>query len=132
MHCVRWLSICVCVPFTSLGAAVAASGDSALKICAQNMHFEAGGAFTGEVSAPMLRALFATHVILGHSERRTLLGETDELGFNASRDRVHVHDLHATILHQLGLDHERLTHRFQGRDFRLTDVHGNVVRSLLA
>jgi len=59
-------------------------------------------------------------------------GESDELGFNATRDVVHVHDLHATILHLLGFDHTRLTHRFQGRDFRLTDVHGRVVEGLLA
>lgn len=60
------------------------------------------------------------------------LGETDELGFNVTKDRVHVHDLHATILHLLGFDHERLTWRFQGRDFRLTDVHGQIVNKLLA
>ena len=60
------------------------------------------------------------------------LGETDDLGFNAVEDRVHVHDLHATILHLLGFDHTRLTYRFQGRDFRLTDVHGEVVHKLLA
>jgi uncharacterized protein (DUF1501 family) len=60
------------------------------------------------------------------------LGGTDELGFAPAEDRVHVHDLQATILHQLGLDHKRLTYRFQGRDFRLTDVHGNVVQKLLA
>ena len=59
------------------------------------------------------------------------LGETDDLGFNVVRDRVHVHDLHATILHLLGFDHKRLTYRSQGRDFRLTDVHGNVVEQLL-
>jgi hypothetical protein len=59
-------------------------------------------------------------------------GETDELGFNMARDQVHVHDLNATILHMLGFDHTRLTYRFQGRDFRLTDVHGEVVRGLLA
>ncbi|MBI1789162.1 MAG: DUF1501 domain-containing protein [Acidobacteria bacterium] len=59
------------------------------------------------------------------------LGETDELGFNVVKDQVHVHDLHATLLHLLGFDHTRLTHRFQGRDFRLTDVHGNVVKELL-
>jgi Protein of unknown function (DUF1501) len=59
------------------------------------------------------------------------LGETDEIGFNVVRDPVHVHDLHATILHQLGFDHERLTYRFQGRDFRLTDVHGALVDKLL-
>jgi Protein of unknown function (DUF1501) len=58
-------------------------------------------------------------------------GETDELGFSVVADKVHVHDLQATILHLLGLDHERLTYRFQGRDFRLTDVHGHVVRDLL-
>jgi uncharacterized protein (DUF1501 family) len=59
------------------------------------------------------------------------IGRTDELGFNAVEDRVHVHDLHATILHLLGFDHEKLTYRFQGRDFRLTDVHGLVVDKLL-
>jgi hypothetical protein len=60
------------------------------------------------------------------------LGETDELGFNPISDRAHVHDIHATILHLLGLDHTKLTFRFQGRDFRLTDVHGNVLTKLLA
>src|SRR5438876_8632354 len=60
------------------------------------------------------------------------LGESDEFGFNVTKDRVHVHDLNATILHLLGFDHTKLTYRFQGRDFRLTDVHGNVVRKLLA
>jgi hypothetical protein len=58
-------------------------------------------------------------------------GETDELGFNTAKDKVHVHDLHATILHQLGFDHTKLTYRFQGRDFRLTDVAGEVVKPLL-
>lgn len=61
-----------------------------------------------------------------------VLGQSDEFGFNAVEDRVHVHDLHATILHQLGFDHTKLTYRFQGRDFRLTDVHGEVVHKLLA
>jgi hypothetical protein len=60
------------------------------------------------------------------------LGQSDELGFNASEDRVHVHDLHATLLHLLGFDHTKLTYRFQGRDFRLTDVHGKLVEKLLA
>jgi len=60
------------------------------------------------------------------------IGESDDLGFNVTRDRVHVHDLHATILHLLGFDHTRLTFRFQGRDFRLTDVSGSIVESLLA
>ena len=59
-------------------------------------------------------------------------GESDELGFSVARDKVHVHDLQATILHLLGLDHEKLTYRFQGRDYRLTDVHGKVVREILA
>jgi uncharacterized protein (DUF1501 family) len=60
------------------------------------------------------------------------MGETDELGFHVTRDAVHVHDLHATILHLLGFDHEKLTFRFQGRDFRLTDVQGEVVQQILA
>jgi uncharacterized protein (DUF1501 family) len=59
-------------------------------------------------------------------------GETDEFGFNVAEDPAHVHDLHATILHLLGFDHTKLTYRFQGRDFRLTDVHGNVIEKLLA
>ncbi|MEK6249512.1 MAG: DUF1501 domain-containing protein [Planctomycetales bacterium] len=59
-------------------------------------------------------------------------GETDEFGFNIVQDPVHVHDLHATLLHLLGFDHTQLTHRFQGRDFRLTDVHGNLVKGILA
>jgi triosephosphate isomerase len=73
------VDIVVCPPFTALESVAAAIDGSLLKLGAQNMHFEASGAFTGEVSAPMIRALFATHVILGHSERRTLFGETDEL-----------------------------------------------------
>ena len=60
------------------------------------------------------------------------LGSTDDLGFNAAEDRVHVHDLHATLLHLLGFDHTKLTYKFQGRDFRLTDVHGRLVEKLLA
>ena len=59
-------------------------------------------------------------------------GETDDYGYNIVRDPVHIHDLNATLLHCLGIDHERLTYRFQGRDFRLTDVHGKVVREILA
>ena len=60
------------------------------------------------------------------------LGATDELGFHIVDKPIHVHDLQATILHLLGLDHERLTYHQAGRDFRLTDVHGNVVREILA
>ena len=58
-------------------------------------------------------------------------GATDDLGWEAVENPVHVHDLHATILHLLGLDHERLTYRYAGRDFRLTDVSGTVVRSII-
>jgi hypothetical protein len=60
------------------------------------------------------------------------IGATDEFGFKAVEKPVHVHDLHATILHLLGFDHEKLTYRYAGRDFRLTDVHGQVVREVLA
>ncbi len=59
-------------------------------------------------------------------------GETDELGFQVVKDKVHVHDLHATLLHLLGFDHTKLTYRFQGRDFRLTDVFGEVKKGLIA
>jgi uncharacterized protein (DUF1501 family) len=59
-------------------------------------------------------------------------GATDEFGFHAVEDRVHVHDLHATVLHLMGLDHKKLTYRYSGRDFRLTDVHGQVVKGILA
>ena len=59
-------------------------------------------------------------------------GQTDELGARADVDKVHIHDLHATLLHLLGMDHERLTYRYAGRDFRLTDVHGNVVKQIIA
>ena len=59
-------------------------------------------------------------------------GATDEYGWHAVDDRVHVHDLHATILHLMGIDHTRLTYRYSGRDYRLTDVHGRVVDEILA
>ncbi|MBK5293963.1 MAG: DUF1501 domain-containing protein, partial [Acidobacteriia bacterium] len=59
-------------------------------------------------------------------------GATDEFGFAATEKKVHVHDLHATLLHLLGFDHEKFTYRYAGRDFRLTDVHGQVVGGLLA
>jgi len=62
----------------------------------------------------------------------TAYGETDEYVHRAIADKVHVHDLHATVLHLLGLNHERLTYRYSGRDFRLTDVHGEVVKQILA
>ena len=59
-------------------------------------------------------------------------GETDDYGYYAVKDKVHLHDLHATMLHLLGFDHTKLTYRYAGRDFRLTDVHGEVVKGLLA
>ena len=59
-------------------------------------------------------------------------GTTDDFGFKAAENPVHVHDVHATMLHQLGIDHTKLTYRYSGRDFRLTDVAGNVVKDLLA
>ena len=59
-------------------------------------------------------------------------GATDDYGYYSIEKKVHFHDLHATILHLLGLDHERLTYRYAGRDFRLTDVHGEVVSGILA
>ena len=59
-------------------------------------------------------------------------GESDEYGINVAKNPVHVHDFHATILHLMGLDHERLTYRHSGRDYRLTDVAGKVVRDVLA
>src|SRR6267143_1254163 len=68
----------------------------------------------------------------GGVKRGITIGESDEFGFNATQDKVHVHDLHATILHLLGFDHTKLTYRFQGRDFRLTDVEGEIVEKLLA
>jgi len=59
-------------------------------------------------------------------------GRTDDYGFQAVENKMHVHDMHATILHLLGLDHERLTYRYAGRDFRLTDVEGRVAKEILA
>ena len=60
------------------------------------------------------------------------VGASDELGYYSIEDKIHVHDLQATLLHQLGLDHLKLTYRFQGREFRLTDVAGKVVKKLLS
>ena len=68
----------------------------------------------------------------GGVKRGITIGATDELGFHITESPVHVHDLQATILHLLGLDHKRLTFNYQGREFRLTDVHGELIRSVLA
>ncbi|MST01313.1 MAG: DUF1501 domain-containing protein [Pedosphaera sp.] len=89
----------------------------------------AGGAVLGRDHYP---DCFCTVLIGGGVKGGTNYGETDDLGFAVARDKVHVHDLQATILHLLGFNHERLTFRFQGRDYRLTDVHGQVVKGVLA
>ena len=60
------------------------------------------------------------------------IGATDDIGYYITEDKVHVHDLHATLLHLLGIDHLKLTYKFQGRNYRLTDIHGNIVPKLLA
>jgi arylsulfatase A-like enzyme len=67
----------------------------------------------------------------GGVKKGTAYGATDEFGFRAVENRVHIHDLQATMLHLLGLDHTRLTYRYSGRDFRLTDVEGEVVKGIL-
>ncbi|MCA9202797.1 MAG: DUF1501 domain-containing protein, partial [Planctomycetales bacterium] len=67
----------------------------------------------------------------GGVKRGVTVGRTDDLGYFPVEDPVHVHDFHATLLHLLGLDHERLTFKFQGRQFRLTDIAGNVVQKLI-
>jgi uncharacterized protein (DUF1501 family) len=62
----------------------------------------------------------------------SVFGETDDFGYNTTKDGLHIHDFHATLMHLLGIDHERLTYKFQGRRYRLTDVHGKLVKGLLA
>jgi uncharacterized protein (DUF1501 family) len=68
----------------------------------------------------------------GGAKGGSIYGETDDFSYNIARDPVHVHDLNATILHCLGIDHHRLTFKFQGRHYRLTDVHGELIRPVLA
>jgi uncharacterized protein (DUF1501 family) len=75
---------------------------------------------------------FSTLLAGGGVKGGTTYGNTDEFGFKAVENPVHIHDLHATVLHALGMDHTRLTYRYSGRDFRLTDVAGNVVHDILA
>jgi uncharacterized protein (DUF1501 family) len=75
---------------------------------------------------------FTMWVAGGGIKSGVTIGSTDEFGFHIIEDKVHVHDLHATLLHLLGFDHTKLTYRFQGRDFRLTDVEGEVISKLLA
>ncbi|MBM3830945.1 MAG: DUF1501 domain-containing protein [Verrucomicrobia bacterium] len=89
----------------------------------------AGGAVLGRDHYPDCYSL----MLAGAGIKRGFsYGETDELGFSIAENKVHVHDLQATIMHQLGFNHEKLTFRFQGRDYRLTDVHGHVVKDILA
>jgi hypothetical protein len=88
----------------------------------------AGGSVLGRDHFPDCYTMFMAG---GGARPGIMHGESDELGFSVARDKVHVHDLQATILHLLGFDHERLTFRFQGRDYRLTDVHGTVQTSLI-
>ncbi|MCC6785955.1 MAG: DUF1501 domain-containing protein [Planctomycetes bacterium] len=87
-----------------------------------------GSKLLGRDHHPHAFSIFAAG---GGFRRGYVHGATDELGYHAVVDRVHVHDLQATLLHLLGFDHERLTYRFQGRDYRLTDVHGRVVNELI-
>ena len=68
----------------------------------------------------------------GGVKKGFVFGETDDFGYNIARDGVHVHDFHATMLHLLGVDHKKLVHRHEGRDYRLTDVEGEVVKAILA
>ncbi|NDC63339.1 MAG: DUF1501 domain-containing protein [Planctomycetia bacterium] len=89
----------------------------------------AGGALLGRDHYP---DCFTVWMAGGGVKAGHVHGSTDDLGFRIASDPVHVHDLQATILHLLGFDHTRLTYRFQGRDFRLTDVHGHVVREILS
>ena len=89
----------------------------------------ASGAILGRDHYPDCFTIFLAG---GGVKKGFLYGETDELGFSITKDKVHVHDLQATILHLLGFDHEKLVYRFQGRDFRLTDVFGHVVNDILA
>jgi hypothetical protein len=88
----------------------------------------AGGAVLGRDHYP---DCFSLMLAGGGFKRGFAYGASDELGFGVAENPVHVHDLQATILNQLGFDHEQLTYRFQGRDFRLTDVHGRVVRDII-
>ena len=88
---------------------------------------------TSIIEEPWLQHQWFTMWLAGGGMRPGITyGATDEYGYHAVKNIVTPYDLQATLLHQLGIDHERLTFRFGGRDFRLTDVHGNVVREILA
>jgi len=86
----------------------------------------------GSASADHNPRAFTMWFVGGGVRPGRCIGRTDELGYDVVERSVHLHDVHATMLHLLGIDHERLTHRFHGRDYRLTDVSGKVVHELLA
>ena len=89
----------------------------------------AQGAINGQLRPrPPRRLLHRLDGRRRRSRRGIAYGETDDFGYNVAKDPVHIHDFNATMLHLLGIDHKRLTFRYQGRDFRLTDVHGKVVK----
>jgi uncharacterized protein (DUF1501 family) len=91
----------------------------------------------GDISKPdghgrdHLGSCYSMWVAGGGFQGGTVYGETDDYCYSVTKDPVHIHDLQATLLNQLGIDHTRLTYRYQGRDFRLTDVYGKVVRALV-
>lgn len=91
-----------------------------------------GGAAAVQAGRDHNTKCFTTLLAGGGIKQGKIYGTTDDFGFKIVENPVHVHDLHATILHSLGFDHERLTYKYSGRDFRLTDVHGRVVKDLLA
>ena len=92
------------------------------------------GRLTSSLTSPLFStiAVFPVMEVKARFKGGQVLGKTDELGFNVLEDKITVHDLHATILYCLGFDHTKLTYRHQGRDFRLTDVEGEVVQRLFA
>ena len=94
-----------------------------------------GGAFTSaSCKEALLELIPHVTIVDGYGASETggmAYGATDEWGYYAQQDKVHMHDLHATILHLLGLEHTKLTYRYAGRDFRLTDVYGHVVKDIL-
>ena len=88
--------------------------------------------FLSDAVTPRFPGGFTVWLAGGGAKPGLSYGETDEMGYQSVVDRVHVHDLNATLLHLLGFDHEKLTYFFQGRNYRLTDVQGQVVKALLA
>ena len=89
-------------------------------------------AVPGLAAKPVIDIMLVVPDSGDESALSVIYGTSDDVGFAAVEDKMHVHDLHATILHLMGIDHEKLTYRYSGRDFRLTDVHGRVVTDILA